>query len=169
MILLLDLAFLFVVLLAIGAASVAVEQNWHGVLALILLGTLSYFLISIGFSGVITWISANISLLIGGFVLYTILGVMWSFFKWDRYVAERASWFKDLNKTPANLVAPNWTDNKLKITTWVIYWPLSGINYIFGRLITDLYNWIISKLGGVYQSITDRHFKSLNKDNDKMT
>lgn len=44
---------------------------------------------------------------------------------------------------------------KLKdhVFRWWLLFPISAINWIFGRLLKDLYNWIYSKISKVYEKL----------------
>lgn len=160
MILLIDAAFILLCIVFMGVAAISVENNWHGTLAILLLCVLGYFLLSVGFMPMINWLSANLSLVIGSVFLYIITGIGWSFFKWDRYCADLA---KYSNRRTAK---PEWFNNKVKLITWSVYWPFSVVNYAFGRLINDMYEWFINRLGNIYSKIADRHFpvKDIEKD-----
>jgi len=50
---------------------------------------------------------------------------------------------------------------KGKVFTWILYWPFSLVNYVFGRLIKDLIDSIIEQLKGVYNAIAAQVMKGL--------
>jgi hypothetical protein len=51
-------------------------------------------------------------------------------------------------------LAPKLTKNKARVTQWIAYWPFSVLNYVFGRLLKDIINAIITKLSGVYDAVS---------------
>lgn len=36
---------------------------------------------------------------------------------------------------------------------WITMWPISGINWVFGRLLVDAWNFIYTKIGILYRSV----------------
>ena len=47
---------------------------------------------------------------------------------------------------------PKLSNNKARVTRWIMYWPLSFLNYLFGRLLKDLIEAILNKLRGLYDA-----------------
>lgn len=52
--------------------------------------------------------------------------------------------------------------NKMRILTWIAYWPWSAIWYVFRDLVMDIANWIWKHLLTVYKSIAESAFKDVD-------
>jgi predicted membrane protein len=100
--------------------------------------------------------------LVGWFVI----GIIWSLFRWTRYVRYRYKKFlKDKEDYPStvkdsNSYKPKVSTNKQRLSTWIVYWPFSAVNYVSGLMLYDLTTYIVSKMTVVYNKITDNQFKS---------
>ena len=79
---------------------------------------------------------------------YLLIGLIWSFFKWGRYVKYAIDRYDDEEDV-------RW---KLKqfsndtIAYWIIWWPFSLIGFIF----EDAIDWVIHRFKGVYNLIADK-------------
>lgn len=97
-----------------------------------------------------TWCWAHPQHLMLGALGYIIIGVLWSFFKWDRWCAA----LKAEGVTQAPRV--NWESDR--ICTWMAFWPFSmfwsAIRDGVLKLFTNLFRFFKS----VYQRIANRHF-----------
>lgn len=88
-------------------------------------------------------------------VAYVVIGVVWSIFRWVRYVKEETDEYKKdpteytLSSLKNNLKV---TNNKSRITGWIAYWPWSLLWNITG----DFFKMLSENLQGVYQKIADR-------------
>ena len=158
-----SLAVLLLPLIAISfflLACIANETFWGSfLLSGILLVYLGWWQ---GFSVVFGWIWANPALLMGYITIYFILGVLSSFFLWDRFCSRQAKVWKDRTKSDPNkkdVYIPVWCNNKAKLTAWTVWWPFSMANYILGRLVIDALEWIQAQFGNVYKRLAERHFK----------
>lgn len=71
--------------------------------------------------------------------------------------------FLNSNEVKAGKLAPTLStwQNKGRIVSWIAYWPLSVVNYVFERLIRDIINWVIDSLKGIYNSIAEYILKGL--------
>lgn len=70
---------------------------------------------------------------------------------------------------------PKVTEHKSAVVTWMAYWPLSLTwmlidDLIFGlwRILTRLYEYIYSQLGGTFQAISDKLFSKYEGDFKKV-
>jgi len=133
---------------------------------------------------VITFAWANLTLVLVYAVCYILVGILWSMFKWDRYGAENrkkynieiervARW--NVNKDPQtpNYPIPKYEQyvpialqNKRKFMTWIVLWWASMFWYVFSDLITDFVDFVVRRLGKIYDAIAWRHFKDLKVDKD---
>lgn len=53
---------------------------------------------------------------------------------------------------------PNWIDSLGKLSNWILFWPLSIVDYVLGDLLRDLIENIMNALGDWYQARTDKRF-----------
>ena len=81
-------------------------------------------------------------------LVYIIIGLLWSFFKWGRLVKYYIGEHK--NEEDVRFSLKNVSNDR--IAYWILWWPLSAIGFIF----EDAIQWIIEHFKGVYNMITDR-------------
>lgn len=104
-------------------------------------------------------------------ITYLSLGVVWSLFKWDRFMQspdvqralksakESLSRAKHLYGNTAlidsvyfpKVLTPSW--NKSRICTWITFWPLSILVF----LLSDFVSAIFDRSAKIYIYITKRH------------
>lgn len=53
--------------------------------------------------------------------------------------------------------------NKARLSTWIIFWPISATEYLLGDLLTDVINGIVQAFSGMMQRMTDRKFSKFNE------
>jgi len=63
----------------------------------------------------------------------------------------------NLNITP-NI--SNWRA-KVRVASWIMYWPFSVLNYAYNRLLKDLVDFIIEKMKGIYNLLAANIMKGL--------
>ena len=107
-----------------------------------------------------------------GALVYVLAGVVWSLFRWFRYVKSTADEYRatngsnlkdyQLRELKGSLSA---TRNKGRITGWIAYWPWSLVWNITG----DTFKMIYENLQGVYQKISDRAIGSFGTISDSDT
>ncbi len=85
-----------------------------------------------------------------GILLYVIIGTLWSFYKWYKFVRYRLS----INQ---KVQQPN--EHKEQILTWMIYWPPSLLWYLINKPITRLYKAIYKRVYNVYVKISNNALK----------
>lgn len=90
--------------------------------------------------------------------IYCIIGILWSFFKWMKFVKSIAGYYKKYNVS--SFRRPDVTENKANIASWIVFWPYSVIRYIIVSLLGDIFDRIFSWIKGIYESITDSYFKN---------
>ena len=81
-----------------------------------------------------------------GFIAYMAVGVLWSFFKYKRFVRKN---FEAGNSRI--YVTPS--QNIDKIINWMIFWELSMAIYLLTVPLQDLGRWLYRQFGGVYDRI----------------
>jgi len=95
-----------------------------------------------------------VSILLYGF-LYLATGVLWSFFKFDRFCAEMS---KNSSKNTTKENIDYYVNNKRRFANWILAWPFSVIAYIFRDLFQNLTDMIVGMFSNVYRKIAMRHF-----------
>lgn len=103
---------------------------------------------------------------------YLGVGIIWSFFKWYRYVGyqwkeyqKKVKYWRDRDSSvPTELhvvkgdFQPVASENKEQLSSWILFWPFSIIRYAIGNLLRDVLNKITTFFGGIYDRITASHF-----------
>jgi len=79
---------------------------------------------------------------------YFIIGLIWSFFKWGRYVTYVIDRYD--NEEDIRYELKRFSNDT--IAYWVIWWPFSLIGFIF----EDAIDWVIHRFKGVYNLIADK-------------
>lgn len=125
---------------------------------------LAFCLISIFATRVGAWEQALTGLKTPGFLpgvlVYLVVGVGWSFFRWARYVryvlkeAYHSATYKDRFLDEIQSHTPEAKDNIDKLTTWIFWWPFSVIRYLLVDLLSNVTKAIVKKVGFVYDSIS---------------
>ena len=101
----------------------------------------------------------TIAIVVGVFALG---GVIWSAFKWFRYVQKVVNRYTEENGkvlTESQMgrlemeISPY--RNKARITGWIAFWPWS----LFWTITGDFFNMLYDSMVGVYQSISNRGMK----------
>jgi hypothetical protein len=103
------------------------------------------------------------------FLLYTGVGLIWSFYKWKEIVSdalvvynEKVSSFNEYPKTYSKpnpeKYRPQLNENKAKIFNWIFYWPFSITWFLIHEPIERLFKWIMKNTKKIYEGITDRAF-----------
>lgn len=125
---------------------------------------------------VLGWAYENPGTTLIGVVAYLGLGVLWSFFKWDRLCSNEARKWKEakealknqntgysqevMQRQVASLAKPPEVfDYKGKFTSWIILWPFSVIVFVFDDMFAWVRDMFLEMFGKVYQAIANRHFK----------
>lgn len=105
---------------------------------------------------------------------YTLAGVLWSLFKWYRYVSKEAAYYHEKYGTTISKEqlaalkdAVSVSDNKARLTGWIAWWPWSVVWSLTG----DFFNFLYDTMVNAYRKIADRALgkfavatKSANKD-----
>lgn len=98
-------------------------------------------------------------------IAYLSTGVVWSFFKWIKYVKECKSERFDGRKFSAEREAEVLKDLKYdlkfsrhieRIVTWVSFWPISIIDYALTDFICNMFNKFTNLFKSVYDKITQK-------------
>jgi len=62
-----------------------------------------------------------------------------------------------------DLGKPKLSQEKKKVTLWVMYWPMSMLWSLLDDFIKKMIRHLIIKFQKVYQYLTDRAFKDIDK------
>jgi hypothetical protein len=89
-------------------------------------------------------------------VVYLIIGVLWSFFKYKHEVKLIIEYIKIDNRKGINLKDEakkeiNYQLKKSRIYQWIMFFPASMLKFVFG----DMVEYIIKRLGKVYDKIAE--------------
>jgi hypothetical protein len=127
------------------------ETHWFPTCALIALGAIYWKpLVALG----LAWQGLAI-----GALVYVVAGMIWSIYRWYRFVKETADKYRqqygntltDSNRSSLKSDI-SVSSNKALITGWIAYWPWSLVWNITG----DFFKTAYEKLQKVYQGITDK-------------
>jgi hypothetical protein len=128
---------------------------------------------------------------LGLFAAYLAAGTVWGVVKWaffvyrvrDAYDAARSRYMLSKGLTEATLTDPlrkslveyaqreigyalpvRVTQHKSRVTTWMVYWPVSAAWTLLHDPITRFYSWSYARIAGLLQSISARAFSRFEAD-----
>lgn len=98
---------------------------------------------------------------------YLVIGVVWSFWRYNSYVSESVKALTEKRVAdeylPGQIEALAPGRNLDLITTWILIWPFSAVENILGDIITFIQTLVTKVFRGVYAKIYDSHIASLKK------
>jgi len=103
------------------------------------------------------------------FLLYAVIGTLWSFYKWKDIVEASIQQYQEykgkFEAHPNSYSAPTLgrfrpkvSDHKAELFNWIFYWPFSFAWFIIHKPIEKLFKFIMERTKKVYEGITDRLF-----------
>lgn len=104
------------------------------------------------------------------FLIYTLIGTMWSFWKWKELVDRQAGKYaKALVKATKDTYfrsdikdyKPLVKDYAGELFNWIFYWPFSMTWFVIHEPIERLFRFIMEKTKKIYEGIADRKFASV--------
>lgn len=120
--------------------------------------------------------TTNVVGIVVGICSYLILGAIWSFFKWYKYVSKEVARYAQNKsyyfKEDGALKPEYTTDLKIywhydKLSTWIFCWPTSVVLYILGdflfNLISNVTQIITNTFKKVYDKITESAINKVSK------
>ena len=132
--------------------------NEEGTLASItlavIIGFLMYVIPSLG-----AVIIANPMTVVSGVLIYIVIGVCWSFFKWIKFLIAERNDCKEWGTKDVKI--PQASKYKSTIIFWTAYWPISVIRYVLGSLLEDLFTFVWKRFSSLYQRVADKIFADL--------
>ncbi len=137
----------FIALLILGIFFEHTSSRKMAVFVGIVTMLVSFFFFEVAFSELLIWAA-----------VYTGIGVAWSFWRYRRYVEERAQYIRELKSvsqdTKASMavaLAPG--KNLDSITAWIIIWPFSLVENVLGDVINSIQRLVTGVFKGVYHKI----------------
>jgi len=121
------------------------------------------------FKQLFSYISDNIGIIIAMLIAYIMCGVGWSLIKWKWYCRD---WYNDLNRRyrvsdVAYVPDVQASNNKGRITGWMLWWPTSFTWFILHDPITKFYNFLYRNLTTMFDSISLGQKEKILKEKTK--
>lgn len=117
------------------------------------IGSVSLGLLKYGsFTNLFEFVKENPGSIIVLILLYLIIGIIWSFFKWYLFIKEQV---KSKEITISTKYRIDVTYNKKKIINWIIVWVPSITWFLINDPIRRVGNFIYNSLEKTYQNVSD--------------
>lgn len=138
---------------------------------------------------VMTFVKENYLTIFQYTFAYLGIGIVWSFVKWYFFLVGKKEEYneirrkflertkiKDLTEWTDEIrdawaaelkyknFPPKASDNKSRITTWMIYWVFSAVGTVFGTFLTDIFNHIYNLFGNLYDKLSRFVFRDIGKE-----
>lgn len=145
---------MLVLLFLVGVVFEHTECHGWSVFMGIISAVTSYFYFDVPLMTILEWS-----------VAYLAVGVVWSFWRYHRYVEEKVAGLKPTEYTAFNLehqidkLAPG--KNLDLITSWIIIWPFSAVEHILSDVITAIQSLVTNVFRSVYNRIYTSHVQAL--------
>ena len=134
------------------------------------------------------WVVNNPTTLVEYIFAYAVLGIVWSLVKWvfhlwrirDRLIDyrqkeniksgvslnedQRKAFFfyaRDIMGKTADSLPPRARENKARITSWMIYWPISMPWTLVNEPVKRFFTFAYYRLAGILEGISTRMFRGL--------
>lgn len=90
-----------------------------------------------------------------GVVGYAAAGVVWSFYRYKRFVSKKVDESRTMNDNQKEYLIKEIHPTKMlgTITSWIIIWPFSVIDNLLGDLISAVETLVKTVFRGVYNKI----------------
>jgi len=164
--------FWFWLLIIVSMASIiALIENEKNVMADIVFAATMVALYKLGCGTTLAamgmWIITHWFYSILIFLGYLLSGTLYSLLKWAIFVADGRA---KIIRNNLHFFESEWkpSQNKARITHWMIFWPISGIWTLISNPVAKAFNRIFYRLENVYLKISNRIMKDLiEKKNSK--
>jgi hypothetical protein len=135
-----------------------------------------YFLVSSeDISNLWNYIKTHPAGVIGYFVSYIIVGILWSVGKWYFFLKNKREYIVEIRKQQASyphhnghevgsISIPQAKDHKAKILTWMHYWPVSAFWTLLNEPIKKLFRNLLSYLEGHYNRMASKVFAGVDEE-----
>ncbi len=165
---------LVILLFSICICEARPETEWGTTINIVITGVFLYF-VTTPTGAAYRWLMENPLNFFVGFLTYILLGGVYSVIKWWRFVRAYVEAAK-AELDGRNLSSDNYRSrvidlkngvpkasrNKDRISTWILYWPLSLVAMLIKDLVLDFASWVRKQFTGVYESITSKAVSDLN-------
>lgn len=141
------------------------QGYWAGFVILVTLVLLAIFGNWGFFKGILIWIQNNPFIFVGYLLLYIIIGIAWSFFKWYGYLRKKRDYFRKWSGN--NNKIPQFQDHISRIVSWMMYWPFSALWTLTYSLFRDVFHYLTEQMKGAYEKISKNMFKEFEKKEEK--
>lgn len=111
------------------------DMLWASVITAVFLG----FMLSMADS--VAHINFSFASILASVLTYTVLGIIWAFFKWTRVIITEAK---------AGRQKPTAERYKSRITSWIAFFPLSILLWVVVDLISDFWKSVFETIKGAF-------------------
>lgn len=112
-----------------------------------------------------SWVINNPFQMIGMFILYLFIGIVWSFAEWYWFVNKKAK--ESITSYNPQNYKPKISKEKGRIFAWIFYWPWVMLWKMIHKPFERLFNIIYTATEKTYNKITENAFKEIPVKNDK--
>lgn len=129
-----------------------------------------------------SWFAHNYLMVVMIFAVYAVFGISWSFLKWLFFLQDKATEYtkniasyqnnftraKDRGQYPDRSFAwymrteydlpPSALKNKTRLMYWAFFWPFSILKFMLSDFLRKVWDFIYSKLSGLYQRVANAVF-----------
>lgn len=81
---------------------------------------------------------------------YLAIGSVWSMFKWFIYLKK---WWSVNKESTIDVKVPHASEHKYDLSVWILWWPLSVLNWVFGSLLVNIGEWLANLWQRIYDWI----------------
>lgn len=108
--------------------------------------------------------------------VYAAIGLVWSFVKWYFFLlSKKDKKYEQLKKdqkrntfTEGKLELPTAGDNKMRIISWMTYWPFSVVWTAINEPVKRFFNFVYARFTSIYDRIHLMIEAKLNADNAEL-
>ena len=142
--------------------TILIDLDIYWIPSVIIIGLFIWY-IRINLDTIGDFLLTNWIFIVFSFIIYILIGISWSFYKWAKYCD------KNKYRSKGTLISPTieneWVLPKVEkhynlIIGYISYWPFSMIGFIVSDLFRSLLRKIINRLRKAYDNIA---FNYINK------
>jgi hypothetical protein len=113
------------------------------------------------------YIIKNPGLSIGIFVLYILIGSIWSMMKWFFYLQKVKKKYEEYTYQSFDIKDYKIGRNKEKVLHWMIYWPLSSVWTLINDPVKKAFEFVLSQFGGFYDKMSEKILGDIAKKKEE--
>lgn len=99
-----------------------------------------------------------------GLASFIPIGIIWSFWRWRRHCSTQvAKVKKNPNYKSEAKAALDMTEQKFRIVSWIVNWPISMVESILSDIIDIIEKLVTTVFDKVYTRIAQRALNKINK------